>query len=144
MAGSLVTCMAIAAWLTGLPPDVLPAIHAVEGGKVGMATPNKDAAGRVVSEDLGVMQINSVAWLPALSAAMGTSRAEMRHSLVDDECFNVLAAGLIVKVYLAETHGDMEAAIGDYHSHTPIKRAEYQLKIARAAMANAKGAAPRS
>ncbi len=57
-------CMLAVASAQHLPPRVLPAIHAVEGGAVGSVSPNRDG-----SEDLGLMQINT-RWLPTL--ALGT------------------------------------------------------------------------
>lgn len=51
-------CMTAAAAFYHLPPRALPAIHAVEGGAVGVVSHNTNG-----SDDLGVMQINTI-WLP--------------------------------------------------------------------------------
>ena len=69
------------------------------------------------SEDLGVMQVNTV-WLHPLSHLTHLSESDIRGRLLDRPCFNIAAAGLILHLYLTETQGDLLRAIGDYHSHT--------------------------
>ena len=61
MAVPFLACMALVAQIYSLPPRVLPSIQHVEGGGLGVVHRNTDG-----SEDLGVMQINTI-WLPALS-----------------------------------------------------------------------------
>ena len=121
-------CMLTVASIAHLPPRVLPVIETLEGGAPGMVRP--DANG---TADLGVMQINTI-WIPALSARAELSPAETRARLIDDPCFNIAAAALVLRVYLAETHGALLPAIGDYHSHTPTLN---RLYIARAEAAAA-------
>ena len=48
-------------------------------------------------------------------------------------CFNIAAAGLIMRSYLAETHGDLMRAVGAYHSHTPALNVDYQAHVLAAA-----------
>ncbi len=120
-------CMALVASVYHLPPRVLPSIQAVEGGWAGAVIRNGDG-----SDDLGVMQVNTQ-WLAVLARASGLPAAEVRRRLVAEPCFNIAAAGLIMRVYLDETHGDLLQAIGDYHSHTRALNLDYQARVLAAA-----------
>ncbi|GAB0114918.1 lytic transglycosylase domain-containing protein [Acidisoma sp. C75] len=122
------TCMLTVAATLHLPPRVLPVIQAIEGGRVGLVHENKDG-----SQDLGVMQVNTL-WLPSLAARAGFSLAEARAHLIDDPCFNIAAAGLILRHYLDETGGALLPAIGDYHSHTPALNRSYRLEAEETAL----------
>jgi hypothetical protein len=82
-----------------LPPRVLPSIQAIEGGRVGLVHPNKDG-----SEDLGVMQINTL-WVGPLARVTGWPEVTVRDRLLNDPCFNIAAAGRIMHIYLNETKG---------------------------------------
>ncbi len=129
MAVPYLACMALVAQIYGLPPRVLPAIHAVEGGGPGVMHRNTDG-----STDLGVMQINTL-WLPALSRYTSLDSAEVWDRLLYRPCFNIAAAGLIMRTYLDETRGDLMPAIGNYHSHTPLLNQGYQAKVRKSAAA---------
>ncbi len=122
-------CMALVAQIYSLPPRVLPSIQAVEGGGPGTVHQNTDG-----SVDLGVMQINTI-WLPALARYTQLDPATVRDRLLHRPCFNVAAAGLILRTYLDETRGNLMQAIGDYHSHTPLLNQDYQAKVRRSAAA---------
>jgi len=119
--------MALVASVLQLPPHVLPSIQAVEGGFVGSVSHNTDG-----SDDLGVMQVNTL-WLQPLARVSRLPPAEVRRRLVVDPCFNIAAAGRILRTYLHETHGDWMRAIGDYHSHTPALNEDYQARAMAAA-----------
>lgn len=121
-------CMLAVAAELHLPPRVLPAIQAVEGGRVGMSRMNTNG-----SEDLGLMQVNSL-WLPLLSRRTGLARDALREKLIQDGCFNIAVAGAILRVYLHEARGDLLAAVGNYHSHTPVRHRAYQLRVVDAAV----------
>jgi hypothetical protein len=127
MAIPYLACMALVAAVYHLPPRVLPAIQAVEGGTVGNVSQNLDG-----SADLGVMQVNTL-WLPALSRVARLTPDETQRRLVFDPCFNIAAAGLIMREYLNETHGDLMQSVGDYHSHTFVRNHLYQEKVVAAA-----------
>jgi soluble lytic murein transglycosylase-like protein len=99
----------------------------VEGGRPGLAAINKDG-----SEDLGVMQINTL-WVVPLAQRTGQSQGTVRRRLLDEPCFNIAAAGAIIRIYLNETRGDVQQAIGNYHSHTPVRHNSYRLKVLEAA-----------
>ncbi len=119
--------MAVVASLYHLPPRVLPAIHDVEGGRPGVTHQNTDG-----TLDLGVMQINT-RWLDALSRYSHTSKAVVFGRLRDEACYNIAAAGAIMRVYLNETNGDLLRAVGDYHSHTVDLNLAYRAQVLRAA-----------
>ena len=121
--------MAAVAAYYHLPPRVLPSIQAVEGGRPGLALRNTDG-----SDDLGVMQVNT-RWLPALAHRTGLSETEVRQRLIDDACFNIAAAGVIMRTWLDLEGGDLMRAVGDYHSHTPALNADYQARVLAAARA---------
>ena len=127
MAIPFLACMALVASVYGLPPRVLPSIHVVEGGQVGMVHRNTDG-----SDDLGVMQINT-RWLPALARVARMSEAAVGARLVTDPCFNIAAAGLVLRTYLTARHGELMGAIGDYHSHTQAFNTAYQAMVRAAA-----------
>ena len=129
MAVPYLACMALVAQIYSLPPRVLPSIQAVEGGGPGAVHRNADG-----SDDLGVMQINTL-WLPALSRYTRLDPAEVRDRLLRRPCFNIAAAGLILRTYLDETRGDLMRAVGNYHSHTPLLNQRYQAKVRDAAAA---------
>lgn len=84
------------------------------------------------SDDLGVMQVNTQ-WLLPLARVSRLPTEEVRRRLVVDPCFNIAAAGLIMRVYLNEAHGDLMVAVGDYHSHAPDLNLEYQSKVLESA-----------
>jgi hypothetical protein len=121
------SCMALVAQIYTLPPRVLPAIQHVEGGQPGLVHANGNG-----SDDLGIMQINTI-WLPYLSTYTRLSQADVRDRLLTRTCFNIAAAGLIMRIYLDETGGDLLRAVGNYHSHTPQLNQNYQAKVLRSA-----------
>ncbi|MGE5270516.1 MAG: lytic transglycosylase domain-containing protein [Thiohalocapsa sp.] len=110
-----------------LPPHVLPSIQLVESGNPGLASRNKDG-----SADLGVMQINSL-WVAPLAQHTSQSQTAVRQRLLHDACFNIAAAGAILRIYLNEEKGNLLRAVGDYHSHKPVRNLSYQLRVLDAA-----------
>jgi hypothetical protein len=127
MAVPFLACMALVASVYHLPPRVLPSIQAVEGGEVGSVSGNADG-----SDDLGVMQVNTL-WLAPLARVSRLPAEDVRRRLVFDPCFNIAAAGAIMRTYLNETGGDLMRAVGDYHSHTPALNQAYQEQVLAAA-----------
>jgi soluble lytic murein transglycosylase-like protein len=123
MSVPFLACMLAASSFYHLPPRVLPAIQAVEGGSVGVVSRNTNG-----SADLGVMQVNTL-WVGPLAAATGLPQAEVRARLTGDACFNIAAAAAILRVYLNAEHGDLMRAVGDYHSHTPARNTAYQSRV---------------
>lgn len=127
MAVPFLACMVLVAQVYALPPRVLPSIQAVEGGAPGVAHLNTDG-----SEDLGVMQVNTV-WIPRLVRYTRMDAATVRARLLGDTCFNIAAAGLIMRTYLDEANGDLMRAVGFYHSHTAAFHEAYKTKVLRSA-----------
>ncbi len=123
MAVPYLACMLATAHFYALPPRVLPAIQAVEGGRPGMVSPNANG-----SADLGLMQVNTL-WVRPVAEVAGLDPVAARARLTDDPCFSIAAAGAILRAYLRETGGDLMRAIGDYHSHTPPLNAAYQSQV---------------
>ena len=113
-------CMSLIASIYHLPPRVLPSIQAVEGGRPGLVHPNTNS-----TQDLGVMQVNTI-WLWPLARYTHTSVGTVYARLRDETCYNVAAAGAIMRGYLNETGGDVLRAVGDYHSHTHALNVAYQ------------------
>lgn len=110
-----------------LPPSVLPAIQQVEGGK-----PNFVSVNRNGTQDLGIMQINT-RWIVPLMLTTHEKGEVIYQRLKEDSCYNIAVAGAIIKLYLAETNGNLMQAIGNYHSHTPYLNNQYKLKVIQAA-----------
>ena len=127
MAVPFLACMALVAQVYSLPPRVLPSIQAVEGGAPGLAHVNRDG-----SEDLGVMQVNTL-WIPRLVRYTRLDAPTVRERLLNNVCFNVAAAGLIMRTYLDEASGDLMRAVGYYHSHTPQLHDAYATKVVQSA-----------
>ena len=123
------SCMLLVAHLYALPPRVLPAIHHVEGGAPGLVHHNRDN-----TDDFGVMQVNT-RWLVPLARYTHTGVATVRERLTAEPCYNIAAAGAIMRTYLNAEHGDLMRAVGDYHSHTPALNLTYRTLILQAATA---------
>jgi hypothetical protein len=122
-------CMALVASIYHLPPRVLPSIQVIEGGRPGAISNDADG-----SQDLGVMQINT-RWVQPLAAYTHEPAARVRGRLINEPCYNIAAAGAILRTYLIEDRGDLMQAIGDYHSHTRQLNATYQSEVRQAAVA---------
>lgn len=120
-------CMALVATLYHLPPRVLPAIQAVEGGYPGLEHLNANG-----SRDLGVMQVNTV-WLGPLARYTQRPAEIVYRRLRDEACYNIAAAGAIMRAHLDQTHGMLLEAIGNYHSNTPTLNRTYQLRVQQSA-----------
>lgn len=127
MAAPYLACMALISSFYQLPPRVLPSIHLVEGGRPGMVTPNANG-----SSDLGVMQVNTI-WLDRLAERTRLSPNVVRERLTHDPCFNIAAAGAILRLHLNQSGGDLMRAVGNYHSRTEFRHRAYQAKVLRAA-----------
>ena len=123
MSVPFLACMAAVAGFYNLPPRVLPAIHQVEGGAIGTVSRNTDG-----SEDLGLMQVNT-RWVAPIARYTKQPEEIVRARLINDGCFNIAAAGAIMRTYLNESRGDLMLAIGYYHSHTPARNQAYQAKV---------------
>ncbi|MBW4024327.1 MAG: lytic transglycosylase domain-containing protein [Proteobacteria bacterium] len=121
-------CMVAAASAYHLPVHALPAIQAAEGGYIGAVRPNTDG-----SHDLGLMQVNT-RWIGPLAQSMNLSPRTVTVRLILSPCFNIAAAAAILRGYIAETHGNVWKAIGDYHSHTPGLNTAYRFRVLEEAL----------
>ena len=130
-------CMASVAAVYHLPPRVLPAIQAVEGGRPGLVHPNTDG-----SQDLGVMQVNT-RWVQPLAWQTGVAPAAAAQRLLFDGCYNIAVAGAIMRIYLNEARGNLLLAVGYYHSHTPGLAQAYELRVLQSASQLFGAGAPR-
>jgi soluble lytic murein transglycosylase-like protein len=123
MAAPFAACMALAAAFNHLPPKALPQIAAVEGGRNGTAHVNPNG-----SVDYGVMQINSL-WVPALVKSTGWTETAVRVHLMYDPCFNIAAAGAVLRQDLREAHGNLRRAVALYHSNNPALNQTYRTRV---------------
>jgi len=102
-----------------LPPRVLVVIQHIEGGAPGLVRPDRNG-----TADLGVMQVNTI-WVDEIAAQARLPPRVAERKLIGDPCFNIAAAGLIMRWYLNQDGGALLPAIGDYHSHTPALNRAY-------------------
>lgn len=122
-------CMLMASAYYHLPPRILPVLHVIEGGKIGMIKPDTNG-----TRDYGYMQVNSV-WLPVLATRSRLSPDIVAKRLTDDACFNIAAAAVIMRTDIDRANGNIMQAVGDYHSASPSLGDAYrQRAIATARM----------
>jgi hypothetical protein len=115
-------CIHAAAQMYALPPPIIEAVLAVEGGRRGTVSRNADG-----SEDLGPAQINTF-WLPTLARQYAVPPEEIRHFLIYDDCFNVAISAWILRSEI-DRSGDFWAGVSRYHSRTPQRAEAYLRKI---------------
>jgi hypothetical protein len=138
LASLTMTCLLAAATAYQLPVPALQAIQAVEGGRTGQEVcGNFDG-----SCDLGPFQVNDHAWVATLAARLGADQRLVRDTLRDDGCWNVQVASWILRQELDASAGDLETAIGNYHSHLPGEHMAYRRKVDAVLYRMQSGAAP--
>ena len=120
---SYLACMVLVSSIYDLPPRLLPAIQAVEGGVNGSVHHNANG-----SNDFGVMQVNTI-WIPSLSRITRRPPAMVKAALTNAPCYNIAAAGAILRTYINQSGGNLLVAVGDYHSHTPLLNHRYQRQV---------------
>lgn len=120
-------CLYGASRVHDVPPFVLVMLLRVEGGRLGLRSPNRNRTG-----DLGPFQVNEI-WIPKLASRWGVSRAEAHRLVRDDLCSNTEAAAWILKQALAGAGGDFWTGVGRYHSATPVHQHRYLSKVLSAA-----------
>ncbi|GBQ87684.1 lytic transglycosylase domain-containing protein [Asaia krungthepensis] len=123
MAVAYANCMIFVASLYHLPPRVLPAILGVEDGRNGVIHHNSNG-----TDDLGVMQVNTL-WVGPIARFTHASPDVVYRNLLNQPCYNISAAGAIMRLYLNEAHGDLMRAVGNYHSHTQALNLAYQQRV---------------
>ncbi len=111
------SCINQAAVQYAVPAELILAIITVEGGKNGMAMPNKNG-----TFDLGVMQVNS-SWSNEI-LQRGYNLNEIQY----DSCKNI-DFGTWILSQCIKNNANLDEAIGDYHSHTPMFNLDYSTKV---------------
>lgn len=122
-------CILGAARLHDVPPFALVVLLMVEGGKLGLRSPNRNGTG-----DLGPWQVNEI-WMPRLAAHWGLSREETHRLVREDLCANADAAAWIFALNLREAGGDLWEGVARYHSRRGDLQRIYLAKALRAAQA---------
>ncbi|CRY56497.1 MULTISPECIES: lytic transglycosylase domain-containing protein [Yersinia] len=124
----LAACVMQAASVHQLPPELLVSVIKVEGGAPGVAAKNRNR-----TEDLGVMQINTGAWLDLVARAhFAGDRDQAYIKLRDDPCYNVQVGAWILQRSIKQSNGDLWHGIGRYHSATPVHNQRYQALVQKA------------
>jgi len=100
-----------------LPETLLWSILAVEGGKEGQYTKNKNG-----SIDLGPMQINSI-WLEQFAEYVTPGE------ILYNGCVNIQIGAWILRSHINLAGGDFWKGVGNYHSRTPLLHRRYQTKV---------------
>lgn len=123
---ALVTaCVLQAAAIHQLPPELVVAVIKVEGGAPGTVAKNSNR-----TEDLGVMQINTGAWLSLVARAHFDGDKQAAYvRLRDDACYNIQVGSWILRGAINQSAGDIWQGVGRYHSATPVHNQRYQRKI---------------
>ena len=129
MPSPLLACMAAVASFYHLPPHALPSFHAAEGGKVGLVSHNTNG-----TEDYGYMQVNSL-WVQPLADRAKMAPQEVRDRLVNDGCYNIAVAGMILRGMIQEAHGNLGRAMGYYHSHNASRSQTYRVRVINSTLA---------
>ncbi len=121
-AQALAVCIFAASQSYSVPPSVIMGVLKVEGGKVGMASQNKNG-----SYDLGLMQINTI-WIPSLANYWGVPKEVAMRYVRDDACVNIGVGAWILRSKMNQT-GSLSQGIAYYHSATPHLGSRYRDKV---------------
>jgi len=125
MAALSLHCLMAAAMAYHVSVPALQAIRTVEGGQQGQEVcQNRDG-----SCDLGPFQVNDKAWVGTLAGALRADRTKVREKLRDDGCWNAQVASWILRQQLDQSGGQLQTAIGDYHSHWRPAHDAYLRKV---------------
>ena len=122
----LQSCILGAARVHDVPPAAMVVLLMVEGGRLGMRSPNTNGTG-----DLGPFQVNEV-WLPKIARYWNVPEAEARRLVRDDLCANAEAAAWIFGANLRDSNGDLWQGVARYHSKRPDLQGAYLSKALRA------------
>lgn len=138
-AALVATCMLVTAEtyapVVGIPPQQflvgMLAIMEVEGGRDGQAVPNYDKDGRVRSEDLGRMQVNTH-WIPDLARTWGMDYKAAYNRVKDDACTNVAVGGYVLHKKIIMANGDLAKGIAYYNNVRPEIHTRYLQRVLKA------------
>ncbi|EFJ9066905.1 lytic transglycosylase domain-containing protein, partial [Escherichia coli] len=101
-------CLLAASQANNVSPKLLVSVIAVEGGVSGMSSKNKNG-----TEDLGIMQINTGAWLKLVSDSFFDGNNEKAYmKLRDDGCFNIYIGAWILGRAIRMEGGDIWQGVG--------------------------------
>lgn len=116
--GVPIECINQAAITYHVPATLILSVLAVENGKKGSASPNRNG-----TFDYGPMQINSI-WLSKIRRYGYT-----QHQLQYDPCINVNVGTWILSQQIANDASSPWRGVGSYHSHSPNLNHNYQIKV---------------
>ncbi len=121
----IAACVINASSVNDIEPELLLSVIAVEGGKPGSASVNKNG-----SHDLGIMQINTHAWLKVISMSFFNGDEKSAYNkLKDDACFNISVGAWILRHSILLEGGNVWEGVGRYHSATPEYKYRYIGKV---------------
>ncbi len=108
----LMVCLLSASKVNHIEPELLVSVISVERGYPGLASRNKNG-----TEDLGIMQINTGAWLKLVSDSFfGSDSSKAYLKLRDDGCFNIYIGAWILGAAIRAEKGNIWEGVGRYHS----------------------------
>lgn len=116
--GVPIECINQAAVTYHVPATLILSVLAVENGKTGSASPNRNG-----TFDYGPMQINSI-WLSKIQL-YGYTQQQLQY----DPCVNVNVGTWILSQHIVKNASSLWRGIGDYHSHTARFNHNYQTKV---------------
>lgn len=122
--GNYKQCFYQAAERFAIDHRLLTAIAEVESGMNPKAIGLNKRDGRVISEDVGLMQINS-SWFPTL-AGMGITRKD----LIENPCQNIYVGAWILAKNIAANGVNWES-VGAYNAGFKNANAPFRLKYAK-------------
>ncbi|HBC1012729.1 TPA: lytic transglycosylase domain-containing protein [Escherichia coli] len=118
----LMVCLLSASQANHIEPELLVSVISVEGGYSGLASKNKNG-----TEDLGIMQINTGAWLKLVSDSFFSGdRSKAYIKLRDDGCFNMYVGAWILGAAIRTEGGNVWEGVGRYHSVTYRHKERYK------------------
>lgn len=84
------------------------------------------------SHDLGMMQINTKAWLPLISQTFFSGDKNKAYKMLkDDVCFNISVGAWILSYAIRSEKGNVWEGVGRYHSVTPEYKYKYINRVRR-------------
>ncbi|ECG5801071.1 lytic transglycosylase domain-containing protein [Salmonella enterica subsp. enterica serovar Poona] len=118
-------CLIQASYANHVPAEIVTSVISVEGGRHGMSAVNANK-----TEDLGIMQINTGAWLRLVSDTFFTGDESVAYNaLKNDDCFNIEVGTWILAYSIHLENGDLWNGVGRYHSNTQRYKEEYIAKV---------------
>ncbi|EBA3897083.1 lytic transglycosylase domain-containing protein [Salmonella enterica] len=118
-------CLLQASSANHVPVEVVTSVISVEGGRHGISVKNKNE-----TEDLGIMQINTGAWLRLVSYTFFSGNTSAAYNaLKNDDCFNIQVGTWILGYSIHLENGDLWNGVGRYHSNTPKYKDNYITKV---------------